>query len=137
MNTKDVFVDEEKEKIREDRISEVKKAKESIALVNTCITRICHQLKEDQNLMKPVAKTGDENKKDEIDYVKILSVCGLRLEHMVATLYKKKPTFNIESVNTDYSSALPPYFLGIKNAVYVEAFKEEDDGGNDLQKIWE
>ena len=33
---------------------------------------------------------------------------------MVATLYKKKPTFNIESVNTDYSSDNPPFFLGIK-----------------------
>ena len=38
---------------------------------------------------------------------------------MVATLFKKKPTFNIESVNTDYSSDLPPFFLGIKNAIYV------------------
>lgn len=38
---------------------------------------------------------------------------------MIATLFKKKPTFNIESVNTDYTSDLPPFFLGIKNAIYV------------------
>jgi len=56
---------------------------------------------------------------------------------MVATLYKKKPTFNIESVNTDFSSDLPPYFLGIKFARYVEAEKEDKDEGNDLQKIWQ
>jgi hypothetical protein len=48
-----------------------------------------------------------------------LSTCGLRLEHMVATLYKKKPTFNIESVNTDYSSDIPPVFLGIKNGFFA------------------
>ena len=38
---------------------------------------------------------------------------------MVATLYKKKPTFNIESVNTDYSTDLPPFFLGIRNAAFI------------------
>jgi hypothetical protein len=38
---------------------------------------------------------------------------------MVATLYKKKPTFNIESVNTDYSSDIPPVFLGIKNGFFA------------------
>lgn len=56
-----------------------------------------------------------------------LSVCGLRLEHMVATLYKKKPTFNIESVNTDYSSDLPPFFLGIRNAIYVNPIIETEN----------
>jgi hypothetical protein len=46
---------------------------------------------------------------------------------MVATLYKKKPTFNIESVNTDYSSDLPPFFLGIKNAIYVNPPTYDDE----------
>lgn len=65
-----------------------------------------------------------------------LSVCGLRLEHMVATLYKKKPTFNIESVNTDYSSDLPPFFLGIKYAIYVNPPIAEDDNENDIDRLY-
>jgi hypothetical protein len=66
-----------------------------------------------------------------------LSVCGLRLEHMVATLYKKKPTFNIESVNTDYSSDLPPFFLGIKNAIYVNPPNFENELlDNDIDKYY-
>ena len=56
---------------------------------------------------------------------------------MVATLYKKKPTFNIESVNTDYSSDLPPYFLGIKNAIYVQPqAKQDEDKDNELDKYY-
>ena len=55
---------------------------------------------------------------------------------MVATLYKKKPTFNIESVNTDYSSDLPPYFLGIKNAIYVNPPIVENDGENELERFY-
>lgn len=65
-----------------------------------------------------------------------LSVCGLRLEHMVATLFKKKPTFNIESVNTDYSSDLPPFFLGIKNAIYVNPQAGENDNLNEIDKYY-
>jgi len=80
--------------------------KEVVASAIMSIARVAHQLKEDT---KVTPANADQK----------LSVCGLRLEHMVATLYKKKPTFNIESVNTDYSSDLPPYFLGIKNAIYV------------------
>lgn len=55
---------------------------------------------------------------------------------MVATLYKKKPTFNIESVNTDYSSDLPPYFLGIKNAIYINPPIEEEDNENELERLY-
>lgn len=55
---------------------------------------------------------------------------------MVATLYKKKPTFNIESVNTDYSSDIPPFFLGIKNAIYVNPTLTEIDNENELQKLY-
>lgn len=55
---------------------------------------------------------------------------------MVATLYKKKPTFNIESVNTDYSSDLPPYFLGIKNAIYVNPPVVEVEKENQLEKLY-
>jgi hypothetical protein len=29
-----------------------------------------------------------------------LSICGLRLEHMIATLSKKNQAFSIESINT-------------------------------------
>ena len=54
---------------------------------------------------------------------------------MVATLYKKKPTFNIESVNTDYSSDLPPFFLGIKYAIYVNPPNNEEDNQNDLERL--
>lgn len=82
------------------------KVKEVIASTVMSIGRIAHQLKEDTKITPANCDLK-------------LSVCGLRLEHMVATLYKKKPTFNIESVNTDYSSDLPPFFLGIKNAIYV------------------
>lgn len=84
-----------------------RKIKELIATAILSVARIAHQLKEDTKVTPSNA-----------DYK--LSVCGLRLEHMVATLYKKKPTLNIESVNTDYSSDLPPFFLGIKNAIYVK-----------------
>ena len=52
---------------------------------------------------------------------------------MVATLYKKKPTFNIESVNTDYSSDLPPFFLGIRNAIYVTPPALENEKEGELQ----
>jgi hypothetical protein len=52
---------------------------------------------------------------------------------MVATLYKKKPTFNIESVNTDYSSDLPPHFLGIKNAIYVAPPVKDTEKEDKLQ----
>jgi hypothetical protein len=55
---------------------------------------------------------------------------------MVATLYKKKPTFNIESVNTDYSSDLPPFFLGIKNAIYINPPIIEVDNENELEKLY-
>ena len=55
---------------------------------------------------------------------------------MVATLYKKKPTFNIESVNTDYSSDLPPFFLGIKNAIYINPPIIENDNENELEKLY-
>lgn len=54
---------------------------------------------------------------------------------MVATLFKKKPTFNIESVNTDFSSDLPPYFLGIQNDIYIVPPVNEDEGINDLEKF--
>ena len=70
------------------------------------IGRVAHQLKEDGSVTP-------SNVSDK------LSICGLRLEHMVATLTKKAPTFNIESVNTDFSSEEPPFFLGIKNAIFV------------------
>mmetsp|Transcript_45824 Transcript_45824/g.33562 ORF Transcript_45824/g.33562 Transcript_45824/m.33562 type:complete len:92 (+) Transcript_45824:782-1057(+) len=55
---------------------------------------------------------------------------------MVATLYKKRPTFNIESVNTDYSSKLPPYFLGIKNAAYVDPLPKESDFQSEIDKLY-
>ena len=84
-----------------------KKVKEVIANAIMSVARLAYQLKEDT---KVTPQNADQK----------LSVCGLRLEHMVATLYKKKPTYNIESVNTDYSSDLPPFFLGIKNAIYVD-----------------
>ena len=83
-------------------VSKRKKVKEVIASAIMSVARIAGQLKEDEKKITPL----------NVD--KKLSVCGLRLEHMVATLYKKKPTFNIESVNTDYSSDNPPFFLGIK-----------------------
>lgn len=72
-----------------------KKVKELVATSVMSIARIANQLKEEA-IITP----------KNIEYY--LSSCGLRLEHMVATLYKKKPTFNIESINTDYSSDLPP-----------------------------
>jgi len=56
---------------------------------------------------------------------------------MVATLYKKKPTFNIESVNTDYSSDLPPFFLGIKYAIYVDPPVNENETENELDKLYQ
>jgi len=55
---------------------------------------------------------------------------------MVATLYKKKPTFNIESVNTDYSSDLPPFFLGIKNAAYVNPQSNENEVISEIEKLF-
>lgn len=97
--------------------------KEVVASAIMSIARVAHQLKEDT---KVTPANADQK----------LSVCGLRLEHMVATLYKKKPTFNIESVNTDYSSDLPPYFLGIKNAIYVSPPAQENDKENELQKFY-
>jgi len=84
---KDSFINEEKQKVREETIKKKQRLKETIAQAITSITRIAHQLKEDHNV-------------EPSNVVTKLSVCGLRLEHMVATLYKKKPTFNIESVNT-------------------------------------
>lgn len=63
-------------------------------------------------------------------------MCGLRLEHMMATLYKKKPTFNIESVNTDYSSDLPPFFLGIKNAIFVNPENGANGNENEFDKLY-
>lgn len=90
------------EKVREEMIEKRKKVKEVIASAIMSVARIASQLKEEHVKITP----------NNVD--KKLSICGLRLEHMVATLYKKKPTFNIESVNTDYSSDNPPFFLGIK-----------------------
>jgi hypothetical protein len=55
---------------------------------------------------------------------------------MVATLYKKKPTFNIESVNTDYSSDLPPHFLGIVSGIYVNPPIIENENENELEKLY-
>jgi hypothetical protein len=86
------------------------------------VGRIASQLKE-------------ESKISPVNVDQKLSVCGLRLEHMVATLYKKKPTFNIESVNTDYSSDLPPFFLGIKYAIYVNPPANEGENDNDLERL--
>lgn len=45
---------------------------------------------------------------------------------MVATLQKKKPTFGIESVNTDYTTEVPPFYLGIRNNIYVD-LQDMDD----------
>lgn len=113
----------DKEKLREEYVGKAKRMKEIIATAIMSIARIAHQLKEDPKVT-PV--NADQK----------LSVCGLRLEHMVATLYKKKPTFNIESVNTDYSSDLPPYFLGIKNAIYVNPPIVENEGENELERFY-
>ncbi len=55
---------------------------------------------------------------------------------MVATLYKKKPIFNIESVNTDYSSDLPPFFLGIKNNIYVNPPIVEAENDNEIERFY-
>mmetsp|Transcript_42923 Transcript_42923/g.41273 ORF Transcript_42923/g.41273 Transcript_42923/m.41273 type:complete len:87 (+) Transcript_42923:1681-1941(+) len=55
---------------------------------------------------------------------------------MVATLYKKRPTFNIESVNTDYSSDLPPYFLGIKNTAYVNPNPRDHEYQSEIEKLY-
>ena len=90
------------DKVKDDMIAKRRRGKEVIASAIMSVARIASQLKEDEKKIAP----GNVDKK--------LSVCGLRLEHMVATLYKKKPTFNIESVNTDYSSDNPAFFLGIK-----------------------
>lgn len=100
-----------------------KKVKELVATAVMSIARIANQLKEEA-IITPI----------NVQYY--LSSCGLRLEHMVATLYKKKPTFNIESINTDYSSDLPPQFLGIKHAVYVDPKINEEDNKNDLEKLF-
>lgn len=113
----------DKEKLREEYLYKVKKMKEVIATAIMSIARVAHQLKEDPK----VTPVNADSK---------LSVCGLRLEHMVATLYKKKPTFNIESVNTDYSSDLPPYFLGIKNAIYVDPSKSEQENENEIDRFY-
>lgn len=56
---------------------------------------------------------------------------------MVATLYKKKPIFNIESVNTDYSSDLPPFFLGIKHNIYVNPPIAEGDNENEIERFYQ
>ena len=99
-----------------------KKVNEVISNTILSISRIASQLKEDNN----ITPQNCDNK---------LSLCGLRLEHMVATLYKKRPTFNIESVNTDYSSNFPPLFLGIKNQAFVEAFDKNIDHMSDLERL--
>lgn len=113
------------DKRREECLLKLKKMKETIASAIMSVARVAHQLKEDTKI---TPHNADQK----------LSVCGLRLEHMVATLYKKKPTFNIESVNTDYSSDLPPAFLGIKNAIYVNppATATEQDPEKELQKLY-
>lgn len=111
------------EKLREEYNVKLKKMKEVIATAIMSIARVAHQLKEDT---KVTPKNADQK----------LSVCGLRLEHMVATLYKKKPTFNIESVNTDYSSDLPPHFLGIVNGIYVNPPVVENENENELEKLY-
>ena len=113
------------EKLREEGQAKLKRMKEAIAAAIMSVARVAHQLKEDTKITPANA---DQK----------LSVCGLRLEHMVATLFKKKPTFNIESVNTDYSSDLPPAFLGIKNAIYVSppATAAEQDPEKELQKFY-
>jgi hypothetical protein len=113
----------DKEKLRDEYLGKSKKMKEIIAIAIMSIARVAHQLKEDPK----VTPLNADSK---------LSVCGLRLEHMVATLYKKKPTFNIESVNTDYSSDLPPYFLGIKNAIYVNPPVNDEEGENELERFY-
>eukprot|EP00347_Sterkiella_histriomuscorum_P024380 403331322 len=113
----------EPEKLREEYTVKMKKMKEVVATAIMSIARVAHQLKEDP---KVTPMNADQK----------LSVCGLRLEHMVATLYKKKPTFNIESVNTDYSSDLPPFFLGIKNAIYINPPIIENDNENELEKLY-
>jgi hypothetical protein len=100
-----------------------RKMKETIATAIMSIARVAHQLKEDAK----ITPLNSDLK---------LSVCGLRLEHMVATLYKKKPIFNIESVNTDYSSDLPPYFLGIKNNIYVNPPVNENENENELERLY-
>jgi hypothetical protein len=98
-----------------------KKVKEVVATGIMSIARIAHQLKENTQVTPQNA-----------DYR--LSTCGLRLEHMVATLYKKKPIYNIENVNTDYSTDLPPFFLGIKNAIFVNPPINEHENENELER---
>lgn len=114
---------EEEEKKVEELMKRKKKVKEVIASTIMSISRIASQLKEDNKI--------EPEKCDEK-----LSICGLRLEHMVATLYKKKPTFNIESVNTDYSSDLPPFFLGIKNTAYVSPQNNEHDLQSEIERLY-
>jgi hypothetical protein len=66
-----------------------------------------------------------------------LSVCGLRLEHMIATLAKKNQTFPIESINTDYSLKHPPKFIGIDNGIYVLPHEnEEPEEENAFQRLY-
>jgi hypothetical protein len=116
----------EAEKVRAEQFKERKNTKELIAQCITSISRIAHQLKEDHRIVDP-------SKADQK-----LSVCGLRLEHMVATLYKKKPTFNIETVNTDFSLNLPPYFLGLKNNLYVgEDEIQNQEGENSFERVYQ
>lgn len=72
----------------------------------TSIAKIAMQLKEDPNVTPK-------------NIYKKISVIGLRLEHMVATLMKKNTNFIIESVNTDTTMALPPIYMGIDNKIYA------------------
>ena len=93
-------------KAEEEKFNRIKKMQELISKAVSSISRVAHQLREGGNI-------------DKSNALKKLSVCGLRLEHMLATLYKKKMTFVNDSINTDFAANNPPNFMGIDNRCFV------------------
>jgi hypothetical protein len=87
------------------------------------ILRISCQLNEDENITR-------ENVVDR------MSSIGLRLEHIIATLSKKKQNFysNLESINTDCTIQVPPDFMGIKQFIVEIPQKDRDEEDSESEE---
>ena len=87
------------------------------------IFRICWQLGEDQNITKQ-------------NVVEKLSSIGLRLEHMITTVSKRKQNIsNLESINTDTSYKYPPDFMGVKYFYATVSKQDTDEEETETNKV--
>ncbi|EGR29963.1 hypothetical protein IMG5_145120 [Ichthyophthirius multifiliis] len=60
------------------------------------------------------------------DLIDQITLCGLKLEKIIAFLAKKKDSLRVESINTDAENFQPPDYVGINPIDYTRPKEIED-----------